>query len=249
MDLAELKELGLSQGQIKVYTSILNLGTIGIHEIQEKTGLERRAIYDIVNKLIQKGFVSYVNEKDVRKYQCTHPRNLQELVESKQKTLQNLHNKVPQITNIFMHSKPAIRAEVYRGNDAMKTLLNESLEYEATYWIGGNSGVEICSENMKRWFKHWTKRRIELKRFMYDLVAYKTHLEDYSPDDIKKHKKDLYKYCAMPKNMRSPMVIIIFGTKVAQILWSEQSFAFVIDSKEIQESFMKFFNYFWKDPW
>lgn len=45
------------------------------------------------------------------------------------------------------------------------------------------------------------------------------------------------------------MVIIIFGNKVGQVLWSNQSFAFVLESKEIKESFMKYFKYFWKDPW
>src|SRR3989338_5351370 len=200
MDLSELKELGMAKGQIKVYGAILNLGTAGINEIQEKTGLERRAIYDIINKLIEKGFISYVNE-DVRKYQCTHPRNLKETIEAKQKILDSLHKKIPQITDIFKQSKPKIRAEIYRGNDSMKALLNETLDYEATYWIGGNSGIETCSEEMKRWFKHWTKRRVELRRFMYDLVDHGTHLENYPPFDIKKHKKKFYKYCALPKNM------------------------------------------------
>ena len=69
------------------------------------------------------------------------------------------------------------------------------------------------------------------------------------PNDIAKHKKYYYKYCTLPKNLKSPMVIIIFGNKVCQILWSNQSFGFVLESKEIKDSFMKYFDYFWKDPW
>ena len=41
------------------------------------------------------------------------------------------------------------------------------------------------------------------------------------------------------------MVIAVFGNKVAQILWSKQSFAFVIESDEIKDSFMRYFHYFW----
>ena len=249
MDLPELKELNLTQGQIKVYQGILEFGTSGIHKIQEKTGLERRAIYDILNKLIDKGLITYIDEKSVRKYQCTHPRNLKEQIKEKQKILSELNNKIPKITDLFNFSKPDIRAEVYRGNKALKALLNEALEHKATYWIGGNSGVETCSEEMRLFFKRWTKKRIKLKKVMYDLVDYGTHLEDFKPNDLKKHKKSLYKYCNLPKNLTSPMVIIMFGTKVIQILWSKQSFAFVLDSKELNESFMKYFNYFWEDPW
>jgi len=44
------------------------------------------------------------------------------------------------------------------------------------------------------------------------------------------------------------MVIVIFGNKVAQIIWSEQSFAFIIESPKVKESFMKYFHHFWKKP-
>ncbi len=249
MELPELKELNLTAGQVKVYQAILELGSAGIQKIQEKTALERRAIYDILNKLIEKGFVTYTQEKTNRKYQCTHPRNLKEAIEQKQKTLETLHQKLPKITDLFTYSKPEIRAEVYRGNDAMKALLNEALEHKATYWIGGNSGVETCSEEMRLWFKRWTKKRVAAGKFMYDLVDHGTHLEDFKPNDIKKHKKFLYKYCSLPKNLQSPMVMILFGNKVAQVLWSKQSFAFVLDSKELNDSFMKYFNFFWKDSY
>ena len=249
MELLELKELNLTAKQVSVYQAILDLGTAGIQNIQEKTGLERRAIYDILNKLIDKGFVTYVNESTVRKYQCTHPSNLQAAIEQKQETLKILHDKLPKITDLFNYSKPKLGAEVYRGNEALKALLNEALNYDATYWIGGNCGVETCSEEMRLWFKRWTKKRVKLKKLMYDLVDFGTNLEDFKPTDIVKHKQHLYKYCTLPKNLQSPMVMIMFGNKVAQVLWSKQSFAFVLDSKELNKSFMNYFNYFWREPW
>ena len=249
MDLSELKDLDFTAGQIKVYGAILEVGIASVQKIQEKTALERRAIYDILNKLIEKGFVTYTEEKENRKYQCTHPRNLKEAIDAKQKNLEHLSHKMPHITGLFNFNRPDIRAEVYRGNDSLKALLNEALEYPATYWIGGNSGVEKCSEEMRLWFKRWTTKRVESGKYMYDLVDYGTSLEDFKPNDFKKHKAYLYKYCALPKHLASPMVIIIFGNKVAQVLWSKQSFAFVIDSKEISESFKKYFDYFWKEPY
>jgi len=250
LDLEELLELGLSKGQVKVYSAILELGTAGLNEIHEKTGFERRAIYDIINKLIERGLIAYVSERGMRKYQCSNPRIIGEEIAEKRSVLDDLEKKLPTIMSAYSVSKPKIRAEVYRGNQAMRTLLEEALDYEATYWIGGNSGVEAqTGPEMKRWFKKWTAKRVERKRFMYDLVDYGTSLEDFPPDDIAKHKKYLYKYCQLPEQLRSPMVIIIFGNKVAQILWSSQSFAFVLESEEIKDSFMKYFNYFWKEPW
>ncbi len=250
MNLEQLKELGLSEGQINVYTAVLELGISTLNKIQEKTGIERRNIYDILNKLIEKGLISYTVEKGKRSYQCTHPNSILDEIEKKEKLLQELKNKVPDIKDLFNFSKPEIRAEVYRGNEAMKSLLNEALEHKKTYWVGGNSGVEKnTGDAMKRWFKHWMNKRVELKHVMHDLVDHGTHLEGLKPKDVKKHKKYYYKYCSLPKGMESPMVIIMFGNKVAQVLWSKQSFAFVLESQEIRESFMKYFNYFWKNPY
>jgi predicted DNA-binding transcriptional regulator len=247
MKLEQLKELGLSEGQIAVYSAVLDLGVSLLNKIQEKTGIERRNIYDILNKLIEKGLITYTEEKGKRTYQCTHPNKILEEIKRKKEALASLEGMVPQITGAFNLSKPEIRAEVYRGSEAMKALLDEALEYKESFWIGGNSGVERAP--IKIWFKHWMQRRVEKKHILNDLVDYGTYLEGLKPGDIKKHKKEYYKRCELPKELRSPMVILIFGNKVAQILWSEQSFAFVLESKEIKDSFMKYFNYFWKDPW
>lgn len=239
MKIDGLKEIGLSNGEIEVYSAVLNLGISNLNKIQEKTGIERRNIYDVLNKLIEKGLVSYTIEKGKRTYQCTHPDKLLEEIKKKENSLKELENQIPDIKTLFSAKKPGIRAEVFRGNESIKALMDEMLEYKETYWIGGNSGIEKTSLNF--WFKHWMTRRIEGKRWLYDLSDYGTSLEN-----IKSSKKDYYEKQWLPKNLSSPMNVAIFGDKVAQILWSDQSFAFVLESKEIKESFMKYFEYFWK---
>jgi len=245
MELNNLKELNLSDGEISVYSVILEIGISTISKIQEKTGIERRNIYDILSKLIEKGLVSYTIENGKRTYQCTHPNKLLEEIKQKEMKLKELEKQIPSVAAMFASAKPEIRAEVFRGNEAIKALLEDALNYEATYWIGGNSGVEKTP--LKSWFKGWMKRRVERKQMMYDLVDYGTWLEGLEPGKTKIHKKNFYEYHQLPKKLASPMVIMIFGNKVAQILWSKQSFAFVLESEEIKESFMKYFHYFWKN--
>ncbi len=251
MQLKELKELGFSDGEIKVYSAVLDLGISSLNKIQEKTGIERRNIYDILNKLIERGLVSYTIEKGKRTYQCTHPNKLLEEVTKKKKSLHELETKIPKIKDLYSLSKPEIRAEVYRGNEAIKSLLNEMLDYKKSFWLGGNSFEEYNTvpKSLQIWFSHWMDRRAKQKHIMYDLVDYGTHLEGLEPGTTKEHKKHYYKYCALPKDLRSPMVIVIFGNKVAQILWGTQPFAFVLESEKIQKSFMKYFKHFWKEPW
>jgi sugar-specific transcriptional regulator TrmB len=246
MNLVQLEELGFSDGQIAVYSACLTLGNTTINALQEKTGIDRRNIYDILNKLIEKGYISYTEEHGRRTYTCTHPNKIKEEIKHKRAALDTLAEQIPDAVAIYNEAKIPIGAQVYRGNEAMKALLDEALEHDASYWIGGNSGVE--NTNLKFWFKHWMERRVERKHAMYDLVDADSFLEGLKPNDLKKHKAQHYKYCALPKNLSSPMVVVIFGNKVAQILWSNQSFAFVLESKEIKDSFMKYFHHFWKEP-
>ena len=57
-----LRNIGLSEGEITIYSALLDLGKAPVNKIHEKVGIERRNIYDILNKLIERGLVSYINE-------------------------------------------------------------------------------------------------------------------------------------------------------------------------------------------
>ena len=82
------------------------------------------------------------------------------------------------------------------------------------------------------------------KVFWYDLADYGLYLSKYEKEKL--YAEQYYELRFLPKDLSSPLVIFIFGNKVTQILWGKQSFAFVLESKEIKESFMKYFKYFWE---
>jgi len=245
MDTSFLKEAGLSDGEVKVYGAVLEIGRSSLNNIHEKTGIERRNIYDILNKLIEKGLVSYILEAGVRHYQATHPTKVLEYIDSKKKDIERVSKeiepKISELVKVFNSTKSPIGAEVYRGNEAIKALLEESLGYKDAYWIGGNKGLD---HYFPIWWKHFDSRRIKKGVRWHDLADYGLFLSGYAK--VGHDAKRLYEVRHMPKDLASPMVIFVFGNKVAQILWSSQSFAFVMESQEIKESFMRYFWHFWE---
>ena len=245
-----LKELGLSDGQIEVYSAILELGISSLNGIHEKTGIERRNIYDILNKLMERGLVTYTTERGKRTYQCTHPNKIIEEIKIRQNALKELEDEIPNLANLFSISRPKIWAEVFRGNDSIKALLNEMLQYKESFWMGGNNmeHAQATTNDMQQYFLHWMDRRAEKKHMMHDLISKGGQLKGWEPNKVQKHKKGYYRLCNLPKDFYTPLVIVIFGNKVAQIVWSKQPFAFVIESEKVKESFMKYFNYFWREP-
>ena len=55
-----LKELGLTHLEIKLYKFLLLDGPNHAGLISRKTGVHRRNVYDALERLIQKGLVSYI---------------------------------------------------------------------------------------------------------------------------------------------------------------------------------------------
>ena len=90
MALEFLRKIGLSDGEIKVYSSLLDLGKAPLNKIHERTGIERRNIYDILNKLIERGLISYTLEKGKKTYQCTPPSRIIDEIKRRQNNLKEL---------------------------------------------------------------------------------------------------------------------------------------------------------------
>ena len=45
----------------------------------------------------------------------------------------------------------------------------------------------------------------------------------------------------------NPMVIFIYGNKVANVLWGEEPYAYVIENKQIAENYKKYHKYLWEN--
>jgi len=236
MDLTELRILGLSNGEIAVYSALLAIRVSSINKIHEKTGFERRAIYDILNKLLEKGLVSYTIEQGKKTYQLA-PARLLEKTNEAAKQLRTLEEKYPKIIEMYDSLKPEIRAEVYRGKEGIKAVFEDMLNFKKNYFIG--AGYYIVKELPYFW-PHFNNRRIKLGVKWLNLARYELRSEKI-PD------KNLMTVKFLPKEFSgNPCVIFIYGNKVVNVLWTNQFFAFSIESKEIAENYVRYFNFLWK---
>jgi sugar-specific transcriptional regulator TrmB len=236
MKLEELKVLGLTNGEIKVYTAILNIGISTVNKIHERTGLERRAIYDIINKLIEKGLISYTVERGKRTYQCAPPNKLKEEVGKRIDQLQSFEKLIPDIEKIYQISKPEINVEIFRGKEGIKAVFEDILNYKEARFIGG--GWYVIKEMPYYWPKY-NKRRIELGIKFYNLIRFEVR-----KSKLPKDKLTFMKF--LPKEFSgAPNVIFIYGNKVVNVLWGEHFFALMTEGKEIADNYRLYHKYLW----
>lgn len=157
-------------------------------------------------------------------------------INKKQETLKAFERKIPEIIRIYESSKPKIRAEVYRGKEGIKAIFEDMLAYKENYFIGG--GWYIVKELPYYWL-NYNKRRIESKVRWYNLVRY-----ELRKTKIPEEKLMFVKF--LPKEFSgNPAVVFIYGNKVVNVLWGEEFFAFMIESKEIAENYKKYHKYLW----
>ena len=240
MDLEKLRKIGLSDGEIKIYSALLNLGRSPVNKIHERTGIERRNIYDILNKLIERGLITYVTENKKRLFQISHPNTIIGYIEEKEeeleKTKQELQKDIPEIIQKFNFKKPDIDAEVFRGVEGVKAVWEDMLNYKATYWIGSGRYV-IKAHSI--WFANWNKRRIKSKSKWYNILRCEMRKEEIF---------QLEQARFLPKEFSGdPTVIATYGDKVANFLFGEDYFAFVIESKELADNYRMYHKYLWNN--
>ena len=232
-----LRKIGLSEGEIKVYSAILNNGSLPVNIIHEKVGIERRNIYDILNKLIEKGFVSYVYENKRRLFQISPPNKIIGYIEERENEFEQIKKEVtkdmPLLIEKFRIKRPDVSAEIFRGYDGIKTLWEDMLNYKEVYWIGSGRYVP---KKFPNFFENWNIRRIKKKVKWFNLMRYELRAE------TKQMPLEELKF--LPKEFSgNPTVICIYGNKVVNFLFGDDVFAFIIESKDLADNYRMYHKY------
>jgi len=233
MDITKaLEETGLSEGEIKVYIALVKLGSVPVNKIKEETNLHRTTIYDFLEKLINKGLVSYVIKNNVNYYQATKPIKLLDFVKEKE---ENIRGIIPEIEKLSQIKREEIRVEVLKGVEGFKTLLNDILRTGKELLA---FGVEesLFQEKFPTLLEQYFKKEEKLGIKERVLTSEKTKF-------IFKRKSIKYRY--VPDEFFSPTTTNIYGNKVVMIIWEPLTIV-MIENSGLADSYKKHFEMLWK---
>ena len=110
------------------------------------------------------------------------------------------------------------------------------LDCSENFFIGSGGYV---AEKMPFYWQQYNKRRIKRGVKWYNLA--RAELKS----TIKINGKFLYNKFLPSEFSANPMVIFIYGNKTANVLWSRDFFAFVIESKEVAENYKSYHKFLW----
>lgn len=230
-----LKELKLSDKEIKAYLALLMLGQSPVNIVSKKANINRVTTYDILKALIERGFVSYVIKSGVRYFEAVDPTkfidDLKEKQEKMQKVLPELHS-----IRASILKKPEI--ETYEGIQGLKSIFNDILkENKETWFIGAPKMLDALEFYFPHFIKQKRKQNIFSKVITQDCKS------------MRKYKKEALKQYITMKFIDEFIGItkIIYGNKMAILTFKEKaSIGIIINNKELVDTEKKLFKIIWK---
>ncbi len=82
-----LEDIGLTKGEIKVYLTLLKLGETTTGRIIDEAQISSGKIYEILDKLLKKGLVSFIIKEKTKYFQASNPNRILDFLHEKEKLI------------------------------------------------------------------------------------------------------------------------------------------------------------------
>ncbi|MBI4159291.1 hypothetical protein HY500_03465 [Candidatus Woesearchaeota archaeon] len=243
MDSSLLEDIGLTKSEVNVYLALLELGSSSTGKIVDKSGASSSKIYEILDRLMQKGLVSYVIKSRVKYFEAADPNRILDYVNEKESKLikqkEKIKNLIPELELKRKISKYKSEATIYKGLKGVKTAFYDALNLLKPEDEMLVLGIPSRSEKLNRFFvkfaKDRAKRKIKAKSIFNEKARGELQtLSENSPLTEIKYINEI-----------TPASVNIFKNRVIIFPESKEILLIVIDSKEIAESFKVQFEKWW----
>lgn len=249
-----LRNIGLSEGEIKVYVALLRLGLVTVKPIIKHTSLQSSSIYHILDSLTEKGIISHQLKNKRRYFYAINPDQLLEYIDEKQNKIEQERNEIqtiiPALAQIKQIKKPDQQVLIFEGWRGVLNAFKEAYKqikpgtiayaYTITQHFGGADPKQV------RWLINKVRQmRDNLNKRNSKKIIMKVIAEKNSQIGLDQAKTKLTKVKFIDKHYTNPAVINIYGDITIIALWLQKPLAFYIISKEVADSFRNNFELLW----
>lgn len=245
MELEKLEEVGLTKGEIRVYNSLLKLGTSTKTPIARESGISPGKIYDVLERLMKKGLVSMIKRENVKNFKVANPNQLKILIEKKKEKIEQeekiIEGVLPSLIKKFEEHYDKEDAEVYYGWKGLQTIYKEILEElkkgDIDYAFGATKG-----ENPARTIEFFSKfNKMRYEKGIHLKIIYNSEDKEFAKQYLGKNRLDEIRYLSL----QTPAEINISKERVVILILTESPLGIVIKGKKVVDSFKQYFNKMW----
>ncbi|MEA2037202.1 MAG: helix-turn-helix domain-containing protein [Nanoarchaeota archaeon] len=236
MEIQLLEQIGLSKREIRVYSSLIDLGQTTTGPLVKKSGVPNSKVYEILEKLINKGLVSYIIKGKTKYFQTTDPKNLLYFLDEKRGKVNELVCELEK----KKQGQDTQEAFIYEGIQGVKAAFNHALDVlkKGDEICVFSMGTELATDELRLFWKEHFRKRLQKgisTRAIPHISLRKTFPRYYGKYKI------LFRFT---KN-KLPEGVFIYKNHVLTFLWGEKPTAYVIKSSRNYKSYVNFFEQMW----
>jgi sugar-specific transcriptional regulator TrmB len=230
-----LESVGFNHSEILIYLDLIQAGKASPLDISRRTKLHRSNVYDVLEKLFEKGIVDETIQDSKKYFYPIDPEDLLDYLKQKENELESILPEIEKIHNIPEESR---RVTLSEGINSIKNILDHTLDFNLPIQIYGMTNTLPINFDifLEQFHRKRIKRKIPL-RIIYspysEKEAIKINRMDYSEAKI----------LATPEPISTTLLC---GDKEIIIIWKAPKEVIIIQSEEIKKTHEEYFKYLWE---
>ncbi|MBR9704103.1 hypothetical protein GOV12_01720 [Candidatus Pacearchaeota archaeon] len=234
-----LRELGYTEREIRVYEALLSLGKSTAGPISSKAKLSHTKVYDTLQRLVDRGLVSFITISKTKYYLAEDPKEILNIFDEKRNKIKNI---VKEYSLKKKFSEVKQEAIVHEGFNAIKAFFNSLYQNlkKGDFYYGF-----ALREKYKESFPP-----LILINFHNKIAGKKIDDKIIANTNFKKEVLNSYKGNSNIKlrflKQVTPVGIAIVKDKVIQVIWSDLPTAIEITSPQLHKYYKEYFEEMWK---
>lgn len=230
-----LEEIGLTASEAKIYLNLLEKGASLAGTISRNTGIHRRSVYDAIERLIQKGLVSYIKSNNRKYFEAVDPERLIEILRKKE---EDIRDALPELKLLQTMSEEKRETLFFRGKAALKSAFEDQLNQGNEVLIMGatTKAVDIIPYYFPHFDKNRVKKKIKIRVLFNETERGHPYIKNMPLAEVR----------FVPKEVTSDTAVNIYGNNTCIVAWKPDPVAILIREAIITEGFRNYFEFLWK---
>ncbi len=240
-----LRKIGLTEGEIKVYLALLELGNSTTWNITKKSGISGSKVYEVLERLSKKGLICSIIKNGVKYFEASSPERIINYLDEKKEGIDKekafIHKIIPELI-LKQKNRKKSEVKVFTEFEGIKTANEDIIQTlkKGEEWL--SMGL---TQQPESWEMHFNKRQEERAR---KGIIHRHLINEKYKSLYEKRKHLAYtKFRFLSEDFEMPTSIEVYSNKVIiLILTKENPLAIMIESSEISQSFKKYFEAIWR---
>lgn len=244
--LENLKKLGLTSDQAKIYEILISANLLPARLVAQKSGIGRELSYVVLKQLEGLGLAERLTQGKIILFRARHPRNIKTLLEEKRNLVveaeASYKEAIAHMVSDFnvSQSKPFIR--FYEGEEGLQKTYDHILKYAKEVRVI-RSLYDHEHQNLRKMVTAQLEKQANkgIRSFVLS-----PHLPHMRPEKLSHNLERKITRKVIPKEkFTMPSQVIIYNDTVSITSMKKDMITTIIESADIAATFRNLFQYMW----